>query len=152
MFFFSGGLGKIKLKLLPHFHVSDTCVGQFNPTLPLQQQPTLLLRPGVRASRPDLIWPAGDALVSGGVGLARAHPLTKTQAMEPSRQTRSNYGTPYWGVGPQIVLFCFFSRYSTYVFFLSFEICLVSEFFLFLYVFTVFVVLTHLAGVFFVLS
>ena len=36
----------------------------------------------------------------GSVGLARAHPLTKTQAMEPSRQTRSYYGPPYlWGVG-----------------------------------------------------
>ena len=29
------------------------------------------------------------------VGLARAHPLTKTQAMEPSRQTWSSYGPPY---------------------------------------------------------
>ena len=29
------------------------------------------------------------------MGLARAHPLTKTQAMEPSRQTRSSYGPPY---------------------------------------------------------
>ena len=31
----------------------------------------------------------------GSVGLARAHPLTKTQAMEPSRQTCSSYGPPY---------------------------------------------------------
>ena len=31
----------------------------------------------------------------GSVGLARAHPLTKTQAMEPSRQARSSYGPPY---------------------------------------------------------
>ena len=31
----------------------------------------------------------------GRVGLARAHPLTKTQAMEPSRETRSSYGPPY---------------------------------------------------------
>ena len=31
----------------------------------------------------------------GSVGLARAHPLTKTQATEPSRQTRSSYGLPY---------------------------------------------------------
>ena len=31
----------------------------------------------------------------GSVGLARAHPLTKTQAMEPSRQTLSSYGPPY---------------------------------------------------------
>ena len=29
------------------------------------------------------------------VGLARAYPLTKTQAVEPSRQTRSSYGPPY---------------------------------------------------------
>ena len=29
------------------------------------------------------------------VGLARAHPLTKTQAMKPSRQTWSSYGPPY---------------------------------------------------------
>ena len=31
----------------------------------------------------------------GSVGLARAHPLTKTQAMEPFRQTWSSYGPPY---------------------------------------------------------
>ena len=31
----------------------------------------------------------------GTVGLALAHPLTKTQAMEPSRQTWSSYGPPY---------------------------------------------------------
>ena len=31
----------------------------------------------------------------GSVGLARAHPLTKTQAMEPSRQTWCSYGPPY---------------------------------------------------------
>ena len=31
----------------------------------------------------------------GTVGLARAHPLTKIQAMEPSRQTWSSYGPPY---------------------------------------------------------
>ena len=31
----------------------------------------------------------------GIVGLARAHPLTKTQAMESSRQTWSSYGPPY---------------------------------------------------------
>ena len=31
----------------------------------------------------------------GSVGLARAHPVTKTQAMEPSRQTWSSYGPPY---------------------------------------------------------
>ena len=31
----------------------------------------------------------------GSVGLARAHPRTKTQSMEPSRQTWSSYGPPY---------------------------------------------------------
>ena len=31
----------------------------------------------------------------GCVGLVRAHPLTKTQALEPSRQTRSSYGPLY---------------------------------------------------------
>ena len=31
----------------------------------------------------------------GSVGLARAHPLTKSQAMEPSRKTWSSYGPPY---------------------------------------------------------
>ena len=31
----------------------------------------------------------------GSVGLARAHPLTKTQAMASSRQTWSSYGPPY---------------------------------------------------------
>ena len=31
----------------------------------------------------------------GSVGLARAHPLAKTQAMEPSRQTLSSDGPPY---------------------------------------------------------
>ena len=30
----------------------------------------------------------------GSVGLARAHPLTETLAMEPSRQTWSSYGPP----------------------------------------------------------
>ena len=32
---------------------------------------------------------------SGSVGLARAHPLTQTQAMGPSRQTRASTGQPY---------------------------------------------------------
>ena len=31
----------------------------------------------------------------GSVELARVHPLTKTHAMEPSRQTWSSYGPPY---------------------------------------------------------
>ena len=31
----------------------------------------------------------------GSVGLARARPPAKTQAMEPSRQARSSYGPPY---------------------------------------------------------
>ena len=31
----------------------------------------------------------------GSVGLARAHPQTNTQVLEPSRQTRSCYGPPY---------------------------------------------------------
>ena len=31
----------------------------------------------------------------GSMGLARAHPLTKSQATEPSRQTWSRYGPPY---------------------------------------------------------
>ena len=31
----------------------------------------------------------------GSVGLARAYPLIKIQAMEPSRQTWSSYGPPY---------------------------------------------------------
>ena len=33
--------------------------------------------------------------VPGSVGFAQAHPLTKTQAMEPSRQTWSSYSPPY---------------------------------------------------------
>ena len=32
---------------------------------------------------------------AGGVGLARGHPLTKTQAMPPARRTRSSYDPPY---------------------------------------------------------
>ena len=31
----------------------------------------------------------------GSVGLARAHPLAKAQAIEPSRQTWSSYGPPH---------------------------------------------------------
>ena len=31
----------------------------------------------------------------GSVGLARAHPLAKSEAMEPSRQTWSSYGPTY---------------------------------------------------------
>ena len=31
----------------------------------------------------------------GSVGLARVHPLTQTQAMEPSCRARSSYGPPY---------------------------------------------------------
>ena len=50
-------------------------------------------------------------LSPGSVGLARAHPLTKTQAMEPSRQTRSSYGPPYplgrLCLDLFFVLFCF---------------------------------------------
>ena len=44
----------------------------------------------------------------GSVGLAQAHPLTKTQAMEPSRQTWSRYGPPYplgrWSSDPNETL------------------------------------------------
>ena len=39
----------------------------------------------------------------GSVGLARAHPLTKTQAMEPSRQTQSSHGPPYQPVGALVL-------------------------------------------------
>ena len=78
-------------------------VCQFNPTLPLQQQLTLLL-PGAWPCRPDLIprdpvrWRYNHQEVfssPGSVGLARAHSRTKTQAIEPSRQTRSSYGPLY---------------------------------------------------------
>ena len=78
---------------------------QFNTTLPLQQQQLAVRLPGAWACRPDLIprdpvrwrYTATRRMPSspGGVGLARAHPLTKPQAMEPSRQTRSSYGPPY---------------------------------------------------------
>ena len=49
--FILGRMAKTNFKL-PNFQVSDTC--QFNATLPLQQQLTLLL-PGAWACRPDLI-------------------------------------------------------------------------------------------------
>ena len=42
---------------------------------------------------------------AGSVGLARAHPLTKTQAMEPSRETRSSHGPPYLPVGALVLYF-----------------------------------------------
>ena len=46
----------------------------------------------------------------GSVGLARAHPLTKTQAMEPSRQTWSSYGSPSplgrWSSGLDLTVSC----------------------------------------------
>ena len=83
-------------------------VCQFNPMLPSLQQLTLLL-PGACARRLDLIprYPVRWRYVyvatrrcprlrpGGMMGLARVHPLTKTQAMEPSRQTRSSDGPPY---------------------------------------------------------
>ena len=47
----------------------------------------------------------------GSVGLARAHPLTKPQAMEPFRQTWSSYGPPYpLGRWSSELLFLFFTR------------------------------------------
>ena len=60
-------------------------------------------------SRPDI--PSSP----GGVGLARAQAITKTQAMKPSRQTRGPVTAhpTRWGVGPQTFFFC----YLKYVFF-----------------------------------
>ena len=37
----------------------------------------------------------GEASLPGSVGLARAHPLTKTEAMRPPRRTRYCYGAHY---------------------------------------------------------
>ena len=78
-FFFSSSGGWVKIKLkLPHFQVGLVSM----------------------STRPD---PEGSDTVEmttrrsspGSVGLVRAHPLTKTQAMEPSRQTWPSYGPPY---------------------------------------------------------
>ena len=78
-FFFSSSGGWVKIKLkLPHFQVGLVSM----------------------STRPD---PEGSGTVEmttrrsspGSVGLVRAHPLTKTQAMEPSRQTWPSYGPPY---------------------------------------------------------
>ena len=41
---------------------------------------------------------------AGSVGLARAHLLTKTQPMKPSRQIRSSYGPPYLPVGALVFI------------------------------------------------
>ena len=40
---------------------------------------------------------------SGAVGI---HPQAKTQAMDPSRQTRSSYGSPHLPVGALVLLSC----------------------------------------------
>ena len=96
-FLSSGGWVIIKLKL-PHFHVSDTC-----RVLSCFDLPHAPVATAARAAATGLVSMSthgGDSHPEmpsspGSVGLARAHPLTKTQAMEPSRQTRSGYGPPY---------------------------------------------------------
>ena len=102
----TGGWVKVKLQL-PHFHVSDTCrvsISCVNLTRcsRCSRSSRCCYRACVSMStRPD-------PERSGAVEIAtrrcprlrvvwdlRAHPLTKTQAMEPSRRTRSSYGPPY---------------------------------------------------------
>ena len=102
----SGGWVKIKLKL-PHFHVSDTC--RVSSCFDLTHAAAATARaaatgPVSMSTRPD---PEASDTVEircshpemssspGSVRIARAHQLTKTQAMEPSRQTWSSYGPPY---------------------------------------------------------
>ena len=107
-FFFlqsSGGCSKIRLKH-PHFPRTKSHVEcQFNPTLPLQQAAHTAPTRRAWACRPDLIPERSGAVEirrhsdtpssPGSVGLARDHPLTKTQAVEPSRRTLPSYGLPY---------------------------------------------------------
>ena len=98
-----GGWVKITLKL-PHFHVGYQIrvVFRFNPQSRCNSSSRCCYR---AREHVDPAWSGrirhgGDShpeILSspGSVGLARAHPPTKTQATEPSRQTWSNCGPPY---------------------------------------------------------
>ena len=104
LFSSSGGWVKIKLEL-PHFHV---CIRYmcFDLTHAPVATTARAAATGLvsMSTRPDL---EGSGTVveiatrsqpsssPGSVGLARAHPLTKTQAMKPSRQTWSSDDPPY---------------------------------------------------------
>ena len=73
--------------------------------LPLQHQNRLLLLLALGHVDPTWLTPErgrcggdshpGESSLPGSVGLARAHPLTKTEAMRPSRRTWSSYRPPY---------------------------------------------------------
>ena len=109
----SGGWVKIKLKL-PHFHVPDTCVSIY-PGVPVAAAARAAATGRVSMStRPDPKRSGAVEIASRRCpclrvvwDLARAHPLTKTQAMEPSRQIWSSYGPPYLPVGTSLVLIRF---------------------------------------------
>ena len=58
------------------------------------------------------------------VGLAGAHSLTKTQAMEPSRQTWSSYGPPYPLGRWSFKVFFFCDRYERHSCFLCVCVCM----------------------------
>ena len=74
----------MKIKLKVPLSTYKMHVFQFNPTLPLLQQLTLLLL-GAWACRPDLIrrdpvlwrWPPGDAIASGYCGTCTNSPTNK---------------------------------------------------------------------------
>ena len=108
LFFQSSG-GLVKRKVNPTLPRTRYMPCASNPTLPSQQQLTLLL-PDARAFRTELI--PRDPVRWRYIAtrrcprlrvLARTHPLTKTQAMPPSRRTRSSFGTPTrWCVSSQL--------------------------------------------------
>ena len=90
-----GGWVKIKPKL-PHFHISDTCRAAATGRVSMSTRPD-----------PRRIWHSGHSHLKmpsspGSVGLARAYPLTKTQAMElPARLGPVTVHPTRWGVGPR---------------------------------------------------
>ena len=111
-FFFSSSGGLVKLKLEPttlprsHFvscanlthssrcNISSGCC--YHWRLGTLTRPDLTPERGRcgRDSHP------GESSPSGSVGLARAYPLTKTEAMRPSGRIWSSYDPPYpWGRG-----------------------------------------------------
>ena len=137
-FFSSGGWIKIKLKL-PHFHVCIRYINvfRFNPRSRCNSSSRCCYR---AREHVDPAWSrrirhGGDihpemSSSPGSVGLARARPLTKKQAMEPSRQTWSSYGPPYLPVGALVLRSnpCHFPRdrnisSRVYIYILRIDMC-----------------------------
>ena len=92
---------KLKLTTLPRSRGVS-----IEPIAPVATSAQAVVTTGAWARRPDLTpergrrggdGHPGESSLPGSVGLPRAHPLTKTEAMRPSRRAWSSY----WGVGPK---------------------------------------------------